>query len=191
MRSPLHQTISFKFLFTQFKILVDSKLLANKLVHNHSIQYKHEATKNAIEIAKELFCVDVSAKEIDAQFCLCKKWQSSKFFLINQDGSISLMISNENDVNNEEREFLKNAKFVLLCWKEEMGKLQQLSAWITVNTFVSNKQINGATMKIPSNEVILEEKEDRIKVLCQAVGVPEAKKGEIIKELCKGEFEHY
>ncbi|ETN99866.1 hypothetical protein RFI_37600 [Reticulomyxa filosa] len=86
-QSPLQYTIFFKFLFTQFKILVDSELLENKLVYDHPIQYKHEATKNAIEIAKELFFTDASAKENDTQFCLCKKWQSSKFFLINQDGN--------------------------------------------------------------------------------------------------------
>ncbi|ETO32737.1 hypothetical protein RFI_04379, partial [Reticulomyxa filosa] len=66
-------------------------------------------------IAKELFFTDASAKENDTQFCLCKKWQSSKFFLINQDGSISLMISNENDMKDEEHEFLKKAKIEVLC----------------------------------------------------------------------------
>ncbi|ETO07611.1 hypothetical protein RFI_29780, partial [Reticulomyxa filosa] len=94
------------------------------------------------------------------------------------------MISNENDVNDEEREFLKNAKFVLLCWKEDMSKLQQLSAWIMVNIFSSKT-------KLPSNEAIIEEKKKRIKVLCRAVGVPEAKKDAITKKLCEGEFEHY
>ncbi|ETO07612.1 hypothetical protein RFI_29781 [Reticulomyxa filosa] len=86
-QNPLQYTIFFKFLFTQFKILVDSKSLVNRRVYNHPIQYKHEATKNAIEIAKELFFTDASAKEKDLQFCLCKKWQYSKFFLINQDGN--------------------------------------------------------------------------------------------------------
>ncbi|ETO00072.1 hypothetical protein RFI_37387, partial [Reticulomyxa filosa] len=46
-------------------------------------------------------------------------------------------------------------------------------------------------MKIPPNEVILEEKKKQIKVLCQAVGVPEAKKETITKKLCEKEFEHY
>ncbi|ETO11161.1 hypothetical protein RFI_26215 [Reticulomyxa filosa] len=86
-RNPLHQTIFFKFLFTQFKILVDSKLLENKLVYNHPIRYKHESTKSVIEISDELFFTDASAKENATQFCMCKKWQYSKFFLINQDGN--------------------------------------------------------------------------------------------------------
>ncbi|ETO30683.1 hypothetical protein RFI_06442 [Reticulomyxa filosa] len=175
-----------------------------ELVYDHPIQYKHEATKNAIEIANELFFTDMSTKEKDTQFCLCKKWQYSKFFLINQDGSIPLLTSNANDLSIREREHLKMAGFVLLCWKEEMNKLQQLWAWLMVNRFVSSsyctqkkqRYVNhkckkGETVKIPSNEVILEEKKKRIEVLCRAVGVPETKKSIIINKLCDGEFKHY
>ncbi|ETO01475.1 ring finger protein, partial [Reticulomyxa filosa] len=94
------------------------------------------------------------------------------------------MISNENDMKDEKREFLKKAKFTLLCWKEEMSKLQQLWTWMTVNIY-------GSMIKIPSNEDILEEKKKRIEVLCRAVGVPKEKKDAITKELCDGQFKHY
>ncbi|ETO11373.1 hypothetical protein RFI_26003, partial [Reticulomyxa filosa] len=49
--SPLNYTIFFKFLFTQFKILANSKYLTNK----QQFQYKQEATKCATAIAQELF----------------------------------------------------------------------------------------------------------------------------------------
>ncbi|ETN99846.1 hypothetical protein RFI_37621, partial [Reticulomyxa filosa] len=94
------------------------------------------------------------------------------------------MISNENDVKDKGYEFLKEAKIILLCWKEEMSKLQRLWAWIIVNVY-------GSTITIPSNEDILEEKKKRIEVLCQTVGVPEPKMNAITKKLCEGEFKHY
>ncbi|ETO20522.1 hypothetical protein RFI_16696 [Reticulomyxa filosa] len=119
-RNLLHQIIFFKFLFTQFKILVDSKLLENKLV----------------EISDQLFFIDANAKENNTQFCLCK------FFL--------------------------------------MSKLQRL--WTL---------IMESTIKIPSNDVIFEEKKKRIAVLYRTMGVPEAKKDAITKKLCEKEFKRY
>ncbi|ETO11933.1 hypothetical protein RFI_25444, partial [Reticulomyxa filosa] len=57
--------------------------------------------------------------------------------------------------------------------------------------YVNHKCKKGETVKIPSNEVILEEKKKRIEVLCRAVGVPKAKKSTIINKLCNEEFKHY
>ncbi|ETO01740.1 hypothetical protein RFI_35698, partial [Reticulomyxa filosa] len=46
-------------------------------------------------------------------------------------------------------------------------------------------------MSIPNTESILETKQERIEVLCRAVGTPMEKRGDIKKKLCEGEFEHY
>ncbi|ETO01741.1 hypothetical protein RFI_35699 [Reticulomyxa filosa] len=83
---PLNYTIFFKFLFTQFKILANSRYLTNRQVYNHHIQYKQETTKCVTAIAKELFA-NMFIKEEEMQFCLCRKLQRSEsLYLINHDG---------------------------------------------------------------------------------------------------------
>ncbi|ETO00762.1 hypothetical protein RFI_36678, partial [Reticulomyxa filosa] len=119
---PLNYTILFKFLFTQFKILANSKYLTNK----QQFQYKQEATKYATAIAQELF-TNTSIKEDDTQFCLCRKLnRSESFYLINHDGSLSLLVPNEDEVNKKMREDLIQANIVFISWKEETKKMRDL-----------------------------------------------------------------
>ncbi|ETO02636.1 hypothetical protein RFI_34782, partial [Reticulomyxa filosa] len=89
--SILQQDMFFNYLYVQFMTLATSLYLKNKLVFDHFIQYKHEATECAIDIAKDL-CLhsynQMTTEEKDIEFFLCKKWKKSKKFLylINQDG---------------------------------------------------------------------------------------------------------
>ncbi|ETO00466.1 hypothetical protein RFI_36978, partial [Reticulomyxa filosa] len=53
--SILQQDMFFNYLYVQFMTLVTSLYLKNKVVFDHFIQYKHEATECAIDIAKDLY----------------------------------------------------------------------------------------------------------------------------------------
>ncbi|ETO14636.1 hypothetical protein RFI_22732, partial [Reticulomyxa filosa] len=124
--SLLQQNMFFSYLYAQFTTLATSCCLSNVLVVDHPIQYKHKATKCIIDIAKDL-CLHsydhITTGEKDIEFFLCKKWKKSKKFLylINQDGSLSILASSAEGSNLEKIEFLEKHFFVI-TWKDQVNK---------------------------------------------------------------------
>ncbi|ETO11388.1 hypothetical protein RFI_25990 [Reticulomyxa filosa] len=87
------------------------------------------------------------------------------------------------------REDLKQANIVFISWKETNKMLDLFFGVMSMHFFLLKK--NKSNMGISNTENILETKQERIEVLCRAVGTPMEKRGEIKKKLCEGEFEHY
>ncbi|ETO02872.1 hypothetical protein RFI_34541, partial [Reticulomyxa filosa] len=85
--SVLQQDMFFNYLYVQFVALANSLYLKNKLVFDHSIQYKHEATECAIDIAQDL-CFHsynyITIEEKDIDFFYVKSEKNPKNFCIDQ-----------------------------------------------------------------------------------------------------------
>ncbi|ETO31936.1 hypothetical protein RFI_05181, partial [Reticulomyxa filosa] len=165
--SLLQQDMFFNYLYVQFVALADSLYLKNKLVFDHSIQYKHEATECVIDIAQDL-CLhsydQMTTEENDIEFFLCKKWKQVKKFLylINQDGS-----------NLEKIEFLEK-KFFVITGKDQV------------------KQKNNEKQKEDLRTMTYEDGQNkRLGFLFYALGVPKQEQERILKKLSTDILKHY
>ncbi|ETO09019.1 hypothetical protein RFI_28368, partial [Reticulomyxa filosa] len=157
-----HAKMFFNYLFTQFEVLANSRFLLNEF-----IPFRHEATKCAIEFAKDLCFYSYNEEETKtmykSQFYLCEKWKQSNdlLYLVNQDGSLSLLAARSSQLNDRRVESLKNTDFIIIAWEQEGN-----------NTW---------------NE---EEKVKRMDLLFRAVNVPKEKREDIRKK-CNKDFKHY
>ncbi|ETO00532.1 ring finger protein, partial [Reticulomyxa filosa] len=160
--SRWHIKMFFNYLFTQFEVLANSRFLLNEC-----IPFRHEATKCAIEFAKDLCFYSYNEEETkttyNSQFYLCEKWKQSKdlLYLVNQDGSLSLLAAKKDQLNNRRLEPLKKINCPAISWEQETN-----------------------------NEWNEEEKKKRMEFLFRAVNVPEEKR-ENIQKKCDKDFEHY
>eukprot|EP01084_Bolivina_argentea_P126440 223880_1 len=144
---PIHQKAFWEYLYTQFQQVVASTLIRNEWYndaaanyggHNNNNQqqfteWKHLVTESIIDLAedfsKKLYEIkddekyngdESSGKET---FHLCTKWQqkSKPIVLLNQsgDGSISFLINDMNQVDDELKNGLKVQQFDILEWKQQ------------------------------------------------------------------------
>ncbi|ETO03030.1 hypothetical protein RFI_34380, partial [Reticulomyxa filosa] len=106
--SLLQQDMFFNYLYVQFVALANSLYLKNKLVFDHSIQYKHEATECAIDIAQGLCFHSYSYITVEEK--------DIEFFYVRNFCFLFILASSIEGSNLEKIEFLE--KIFVITWKD-------------------------------------------------------------------------